>query len=145
MAFDFDLFPAKTQVAPSSSTKYGLVAIPIKAAILTTMLALNKVTRLTRVPKGFVVTGVSLLIPILDSNGSPLLTWSLGDATTAGRYIANSTKGRTSAGSTSISDLVVASMLFENTANTDILFTCTAAAATAVAGSITGHITGYVK
>lgn len=145
MAFDFDLFPAKTPVAPASSSKYGLIAIPIKAPLLTTMLALNKVTRLTRMPKGFVFTGVSLMIPILDSNGSPLLTWSLGDTTTAGRYIANSTKGRTSAGTITIADLVVASMLFENTANTDLLFTCTAAAATAVAGSITGHITGYVK
>lgn len=145
MAFDFDLFPAKTQVAPSSSTKYGSVHIPIKAALTTAMLAAGKVTRLTRVPKGFVFTGASLLIPILDSNGAPLLTWSLGDATTAARYISASTKGRTSAGTITIADLVVAGMLFENTVNTDILFTVGAAAATAVAGSITGHITGYVK
>lgn len=145
MAFDFDLFPAKTQVVPASSTKYAAIHLPINVALLTTMLALNKVTRLTRLPKGFVFTGAQLTIPILDSNGSPLLTWSLGDSTTAGRYIANSTKGRTAAGTITIADLVVAGMLFENTANTDLLFTCTAAAATAVAGSIKGVITGYVK
>lgn len=142
---DFDLFPAKTQVQPASTTKFASVHIPINVALTTAMLALNKVTRISRLPKGFVFCGVSLMIPILDSNGSPLLTWSLGDVTTAGRYIANSTKGRTSAGTTTIADLVVAGMLFENTANTDLLFTCTAAAATAVAGSIKGHVTGYIK
>lgn len=141
---DFDLLPAHTQV-PSSSTKFASIHIPINVALLTTMLALNKVTRIGQLPKGFVLTGVGLMIPIFDSNGSPLLTWSLGDSGLAGRYIAASTKGRTSAGSTSISDLVVAGMLFESTAKTDLLFTCTAAAATAVAGTIKGSITGYIK
>lgn len=141
---DFDLLPAKTPV-PGSSTKLASVHIPINVAITTAMLALNKVTRISQLPKGFVLTGVGLMIPILDSNGSPLLTWSLGDATTAGRYILTSTKGRTSAGQTTIADLVVAGMLFENTAKTDLLFTCTAAAATAVAGTIKGSITGYIK
>lgn len=145
MAYDFDLWPAKTQVAPASSTKYGAIHIPVNCALPVGALVLNKVTRLVRVPKGFVFTGASLTIPILDSNGSPTLTWSLGDPTTAARYIANSTKGRTSAGTITISDLVVAGLLFANTANTDILFTCTAASATAVAGSIIGTISGYVK
>lgn len=142
---DFDLFPAKTQMAPTSSTKYAAVHLPITAALTTAMLAINKTTRLLRLPKGFVFVSAGLTIPILDSNGSPLLTWSLGDSVTAGRFILNSTKGRTSAGTTSIADLVVAGLLFEFTAPTDLLFTCSAAAATAVAGTIKGTINGYMK
>lgn len=145
MAFDIDLFPAKTQVAPSSSSKFGGIHIPINVVIPVGSLVLNKVTRLTRMPKGFVVCGVSLIIPILDSNGAPLLTWSLGDSVTAARYIANSTKGRTSAGTTALSDIVAAGLLFAQTANTDLLFTCTAAAATAVSGTLVGSVNGYVK
>lgn len=145
MAYDFDLFPAKTQVAPASTTKFGGIHIPVNVALTTGMLALNKVTRLWRMPKGFVVTAVSGTVPILDSNGSPLLTWSLGDPTTAGRYVASTTKGRTSAGTLTIADLVVAGLLFENTANTDLLFTCTAAAATAVAGNLKLIMSGYIR
>lgn len=141
---DFDLLPAKTQTV-GSSTKWGGVHIPISVALTTAMLALNKVTRIAQVPKGFVLTGVSGTVPILDSNGTPLLTWGLGDSGSATRLIAASTKGRTSAGTITIADLVVAGFLYEFTAKTDILFTCSAAAATAVAGTLKLSMSGYIK
>jgi hypothetical protein len=144
MAFDFDLFPAKSQVAPASSTKFGAVHIPINAALTVGMLALNKVTRLTRLPKGFVLTGLSLIIPDMDTNGAPALVFSIGDAATPARLISVSTKAQ-AGGTLATADLVTAAMLFEFTANTDILWTTTTAAATAAAGTVKGILSGYVK
>lgn len=142
MAFDFDLFPAKTQIAPTSSTKYGAVHIPINVAIITGMLALNKVTRLTRVPKGFVVTGCSLIIPDLDSGAA--LVFDIGDSGLSGRLISGSTKGQ-AGGTLASADLATAGMLYEFTANTDILWKTTTATTTTGAGTVKGIISGYVK
>lgn len=141
---DFDLLPAKTQT-PSSSHKLGALHIPVSVALTVGMLALNKTTRIAQLPKGFILTGVSGIVPILDSNGAPTLTWSLGDATTAGRIIANTTKGRTAVGNITIADMVTAGFIDEYTAKTDILFKATAAAATAVAGTLKLVINGYMR
>lgn len=142
MAFDFDLFPAKTQTVPASTSKFAAVHIPINAVFLTTMLALNKVTRLVRVPKGFVLTGLSLIIPDMDSGAA--LVFDIGDATTSGRLISASTKAQ-AGGNLASTDLVTAAMLTEFTANTDILWKTTTATTTTGTGTVKGILSGYVK
>lgn len=140
---DFDLLPTKTQL-PSSSHKYAALHIPINVALTTAMLVLNKTTRIAQVPKGFVLTGIGLIIPDMDSNGSPTLVFSIGDATTAARIISVSTAAQ-AGGTLSTANLVTAAMLDEYTAKTDIIWKTTTAAATAVAGTVKGILSGYIK
>lgn len=141
---DFDLVPAKTQIAPTSSTKFGGVHLPINVAITTAMLALNKTTRILRLPKGFIVTGIALIVPDMDSNGAPALVFDIGDATTSGRLISGSTAGQ-AGGTITTANLVTAGMLYEFPANTDLLFKATTAAATAAAGTLKGVLSGYLR
>lgn len=140
---DFDLLPAKTQL-PGSSHKLASIHIPVNVALTTAMLALNKTTRIAQFPKGFILTGLALIIPDMDSNGSPALVFSIGDATTAARIVSVSTAGQAGGRLTS-SDIVIAGLLDEYTAKTDILWKTTTASATAAAGTVKGVFTGYIK
>jgi hypothetical protein len=54
---------------------------------LTTALAANDIVQLVQVPNGYKVLNVTLDVDPLDSNASPTLTGSVGDPTTAGKYI----------------------------------------------------------
>jgi hypothetical protein len=54
---------------------------------LTTALAVNDIVQLIQVPNGYKVLNVTLDCDPLDSNATPTLTGSVGDAGTAGRYI----------------------------------------------------------
>lgn len=140
---DFDLLPARTPT-PGSSTKFGSIHIPINVALTAGMLALNKTTRIAQFPKGFVLVGIALIIPDMDTNGAPALVFSIGDVTTAARIISLSTTGQ-AGGTIATANLVTAAMLDEYTAKTDILWKTTTAAATAAAGTVKGHFTGYIK
>lgn len=113
-----------------------------RIAILATDLAIGKTTAAFVVPKGFVVTGIIAVSSDLDTNGSPTLTLSVGDAASGTRYLSASTIGQAG---TSTQTLASTGLLFENTADTEIVITATAAAATAVAGTIDLYLSGFMK
>ena len=54
---------------------------------LTTALANNDIVQLVTVPNGYKVLNVTLDVDPLDSNASPTLTGTVGDPTTAAKYI----------------------------------------------------------
>jgi hypothetical protein len=113
-----------------------------RVSLLTTDLAVGKTTAAFVVPKGFVVTGIIAVSTDLDSNGSPTLTLSVGDAASGVRYLSASTIGQAG---TSTQTLASTGLLYENTADTEIVITATAAAATAVAGTIDLYLSGFMK
>lgn len=111
-------------------------------SLLTTDLALNRTTGLFTVPRGFVVTGIDVTITDVDTNGTPLVQFSIGDSGSAARLFAASTLGQ--AGGTSAT-LAAAGKFYEFPAETEIIMTCTAAAATAAAGTLTVLLFGYIR
>jgi hypothetical protein len=112
-------------------------------ALATTDLALNKTVALFVVPKGFVLTSLSVVVPDMDSNGTPTLTFAIGDAGDDDRFIATgATTGQ--AGGTNTT-LASTGLNYEFTADTEIVWKTSAAAATAVAGTIQPRLFGYMK
>lgn len=106
-------------------------------------LAINKTVGLFVVPKGFVLTSLSVVVPDLDSNGAPALTFAIGDAADDDRFIATgATTGQ--AGGTNTT-LAATGLNYEFTEDTEIVWKTIAAAATAVAGTIKPRFFGYVK
>lgn len=106
-------------------------------------LALNKTVDIMVIPKGFVLTSLSVVVPDMDSNGSPTLTFAIGDATDDDRYIATgATTGQ--AGGTNTT-LASTGLNYEFTDDTVITWKTSAAAATAVAGTIKPRFFGYIK
>ncbi len=118
--------------------RYGCSA----AALATTDLALNSTVALFKVPKGFVLTSLSMTVSDMDTNGAPALVIALGDATDDDRFITGATTGQ--AGGTNTT-LATAGIRYEFTDETEIVFKATTAAATAAAGTITVDFFGYVK
>lgn len=110
--------------------------------LVTGDLALNKTTGIFVVPKGFVLTSLSCVVPDLDSNGSPALVFAIGDATDDDRFITGATTGQ--AGGTNTT-LAATGLNYEFTDDTEIVFKATTAAATAVAGTIKPRLFGYMK
>lgn len=94
------------------------------------------------VPKGFVVTGIIAVSSDMDSGGSPALTLSVGDAASGTRYLSAATIGQ---GGTSTQTLASTGLMFENTADTEILVTVTLQPATAAAGTLVLELDGYMK
>ena len=90
------------------------------------------------VPRGFTVTGIIFVNTDMDSSTG--LTISVGDAASANRYLSAQT-GQ-AAGTTQT--LASTGLLFANTADTEILLTMTAAATTAVAGTVDLYLDGFV-
>lgn len=112
-------------------------------ALVTGDLALNKTVALFVVPKGFVLTSLSVVVPDMDSNGTPTLTFAIGDASDDDRFIATgATTGQ--AGGTNTT-LASTGLNYEFTADTEIVWKTSAAAATAVAGTIQPRFFGYIK
>jgi len=112
-------------------------------ALLTTDLALNRTVTLFRVPAGFVVCDLKVTTTDMDSNGTPLLTFKLGDSGDDDRLLAASTIAQT--GTNAYASLVATTgLLYQYTTETEIQFTCSAAAATAVAGTLTVALIGYI-
>lgn len=104
-------------------------------------LALNAVTPLVRVPKGFTLIHATLETADLDSNATPLLTLAVGDATVNNRIFTGLTIGRTGGISSAID---VAGFGFRFADDTTINLTATAAAATAAAGDVTIALIGVL-
>lgn len=111
-------------------------------ALLTTDLALNRTTGIFVVPKGFVLTSLSVVVPDLDTNGAPALVFAIGDAADDDRFITAATTGQ--AGGTNTT-LASTGLNYEFTEDTLIVFKATTAAATAAAGTIKPRFFGYMK
>lgn len=111
-------------------------------ALVAADLALNATTALFVAPKGFVLTSLSVVVPDLDSNGSPALVFAIGDAADDDRFITGATTGQ--AGGTNTT-LASTGLNYEFTADTEIVWKSTTAAATAAAGTIKPRFFGYMK
>ena len=103
-------------------------------------LALNKTVSLFKVPANFTIVNASVYVTDMDTNGSPALVFSIGDATTAARIVSVSTAGQAGGAAT----IVATFPPYTYTAETEILWTTTTAAATAAAGTVTIFLTGYI-
>lgn len=110
-------------------------------SLITTDLALNRTVGLMIVPKGFVLTSYSAIVTDMDTNGSPALVFTLGDAADPDRIATVATTAQ--AGGT-LTSLASTGLNYEFTADTEIIWTTTTAAATAAAGTIGLRLVGYI-
>lgn len=93
------------------------------------------------VPKGFVITGINIGVPILDSGAA--LVWNLGDAAVANRLVSASTVGRGSTGT--VTALAAGAAYFKYAADTEIWLNIGTQAATPVAGALTNfYLEGFM-
>lgn len=130
-----------TNPVASRGMANALVCVAGTVSVGTAGLALNAVTPLVRVPKGFTLIHATLEATDLDSNGTPLLTLAVGDAVDNDRILTGLTIGRTGGIS---SQIAVEGFGFRYTEETTINLTATAAAATAAAGSVTVALLGVI-
>ncbi len=110
-------------------------------ALVAADLALNATVGLFVVPKGFVLTSLSVVVPDLDT-GSAALVFAIGDAVDDDRFITGATTGQ--AGGTNTT-LAASGLNYEFTEDTEIVWKTTTAAATAAAGTIKPRFFGYQK
>ncbi len=110
-------------------------------ALVAADLALNATVGLFVVPKGFVLTSLSVVVPDLDT-GTPALVFAIGDAVDDDRFITGATTGQ--AGGTNTT-LAASGLNYEFTEDTEIVWKTTTAAATAAAGTIKPRFFGYQK
>lgn len=112
-----------------------------RVTMKTTDLALNAVVAAFKVPAGFTVTGIIAVATDMDTNGSPTLALSVGDSGSATRHLSSSTIGQAG---TSTQTLASTGLLYQYTAESEILITASTAAATAAAGTIDLYLTGFM-
>lgn len=93
------------------------------------------------VPKGFVVTGITMFATDMDTNVTPALVFDVGDDSDEDRLIAATTTGQ-SAGSTTA--LASTGFLYKYTAKTLVKAYVKTAAATAAAGTLSVKLSGFV-
>ena len=110
--------------------------------LATTDLALNATVAGFVVPRGFIVTGIIAVATDMDTNGSPTLALSVGDAGSATRFLSSSTIGQAGR---STQTLASTGLLYEFTADTEIVITASTAAATAAAGTLDLYLVGFAK
>lgn len=125
------------------SGKYqNIVVIGGIYPLLTTDLALNRTVSLFKVGRGFNLIGISGYVDALDTNGAPTLTLSLGDAGSATRLLNAVTTGRAGGALTSAA-LPAAAFGYNYSADTELILTASAAAATAQAGNLRLFLHGW--
>lgn len=111
-------------------------------SIATGDLALNKTTSLFKVPANFTVVSVDAYVTDMDTGGSPALVFSIGDSGSAARIVSASTSAQAGGSPTIAVSTIIG---YQYTAETEIILTCTTAAATAAAGTLTLYINGYIE
>ena len=89
-------------------------------------------------PANFVITGIFGSATDMDSGAAMLIT--IGDAGSANRYV---TSLNTQSAVSSLT-LAATGLLFQTTADTEVLITIATQAGTAVAGTVTVFLEGYV-
>jgi hypothetical protein len=77
----------------------------------------------------------------MDTNGTPTLALSVGDAGSSTRFLSSSVIGQAG---TSTQTLASTGLLYEFTADTEIVVTATTGAATAAAGTLDLYLSGFV-
>lgn len=118
-----------------------LVCVAGTVAIGTAGLALNAVTPLVRVPKGFTLIHATLETTDLDTNGTPLLVLAVGDTGLNNRILTGLTIGQTG-GISSV--IATTGHQYRYTDETTINLTATTAAATAAAGTVQISLLGVI-
>lgn len=111
-------------------------------ALLTTDEATGNTVQVMKVPKGFVVTGVYLALTDIDTNGSPTVSVTLGDAGDDDRFVAASNIGQAGGSTTTLAST---GLYYEFTTDTDIALKFATGSATAAAGTVTTYLTGFMK
>lgn len=91
-----------------------------------------------KVPAGFTVTGVIMIVTDMDSGAAGLI--AIGDAASSTRYIASTS---IQAASTVVA-LAATGLLFLNTVDTEILITIATQSGTAIAGTVTLYLSGFM-
>jgi hypothetical protein len=112
-----------------------------RVTFATTDLVTGSIVEAFVVPAGFTVTGIIAVATDMDTNGSPTLALSVGDAASGVRFLSSSNIGTN--GSTT-QTLASTGLLFAYTADTKILVTATTGSATAAAGTVDLYLTGFV-
>jgi hypothetical protein len=102
-------------------------------AVTTAQLALNTLLGSIRIPKGAEIVSIILAADAMDSNGSPTLTMSIGDAASDSRLLAANSTPR--AGGV-VNTPARGAVGYQYTADTLVQVKVKAAAATAVAGTL---------
>lgn len=110
-------------------------------ALLAADEATGNTVALMKVPAGFTVTGVYLALTDIDTNGSPTVAVTLGDAGSANRLVASSTIGQAGGNTTTLQS---GGLYYQYTVDTDILLTFGTGSATAAAGTATCYLEGFM-
>lgn len=113
-----------------------------RVVLLAADLVAANVVSAFKVPAGFTVTSIIAVSTDVDSNGSPTVALSVGDAGSSVRFLSSSTIGQ--AGTTT-QTLATTGLLYQYTAETEILVTVTTGSATAVAGTLDLYLTGFMS
>ena len=132
MAFPTNTSGARRNAKTSTASNH-LMFVGETLNVTTGQLALNTLLGSVRVPIGAEIVGILLASDALDSNGSPTLTMSIGDASSDSRLLAASSTPR--AGGV-VTTPARGGVGFQYTAETLIQVKVKAAAATAVAGVV---------
>ena len=128
-----------TNPVASRGMANALVCVAGTVAVGTAGLALNAVTPLVRVPKGFTVIHATLETTDMD-NGTALVL-AVGDATVNNRILTGLTIGQTGGISSAIA---ATGHQFRYAEDTTINLTATTAAGTAVAGTVQISLLGVI-
>lgn len=112
------------------------------APTLPSDVAVNRTLGLCIAPAGFVVTGYSLTITDIDTNGTPTHAFIIGDAADTDRLATTATTGQ--AGGT-LTTLAATGLNYQFPTDTEVFMTSTVGAATAVAGTVTFNLEGYIE
>ena len=105
-------------------------------------LTLNALHGALDLPPGVEVIGAAVWATDMDTNGTPLLAFNIGDAADPDRFFAATQVGRAG---TASSDMAVTGYGFTTTAKTRVNVVVSAAAATAAAGTLNLAIQGRVS
>jgi hypothetical protein len=111
-------------------------------ALLAADAATGNTVQVVKAPKGFVLTGVYLALTDIDTNGSPTVSVTLGDAGDDDRFVAASNIGQAGGSTTTLAST---GLYYEFTADTDIALKFATGSATAAAGTATAYLTGFMK
>jgi hypothetical protein len=117
------LYSDKGVSTVSARANVGLNAV-VATATLTAALALNDTIDMVKMPAGATIVDMILYSTDLDTSTS--LTYNLGDAGSAARFLSASTVGR-AGGFVEISGMVAATLGYTFTAETTIVLTVAAA------------------
>ncbi len=104
--------------------------------------ATGNTVQLLKVPKGFVLTGVYLALTDIDTNGTPTVAVTLGDAGDDDRFVTSSTIGQAGGSTTT---LAATGLYYEFTADTNIALKFGTGSATPADGTATCYMTGFMK